>query len=75
MIVLLVATTKKRIGSMMMRTLPHWMITDVFLLAMIVVSYEVLSVPSKSSSSSRKRTRHHNNSYSSPFLSRMPSPW
>tara|TARA_B100001173_G_C15537470_1_gene358160 strand:+ start:308 stop:418 length:111 start_codon:yes stop_codon:yes gene_type:complete len=36
MIVVLVATTKKRIGSMMMWTLPHW-ITDVFLLVMIVV--------------------------------------
>jgi len=71
MIVVLVATTKKRIGSMMMWTLPHW-ITDV-LDVFLFVEYEVLLVPSKSSSSSRN-TKHHDND-SSPFVSRMPSPW
>jgi hypothetical protein len=54
MSVVLVATTKTRIGSMMMMmmwTLPRWRtdVLDVFLF----VEHEVLSVPSKSSSSSR----------------------
>jgi|TARA_B110000483_G_scaffold34739_1_gene42417 hypothetical protein len=75
MIVVLVATKKKRIGSMKMWTLPNW-ITDgsgVFLLAMIVVYYyEVLLVPSKSSSSSRKTEQNNNDS--APFRSLL-SPW